>query len=38
MDYYNKLLKTYPDSELVKKTRERLDKMKDEKKAGEEKL
>ncbi|HJQ71103.1 MAG TPA: outer membrane protein assembly factor BamD [Blastocatellia bacterium] len=38
IDYYNKLLKTYPDSELVKKTRERLDKLKVEKKAGEEKL
>ena len=37
-DYYNKLLKTYPDSELVKKARERLDKLKVEKKAGEEKL
>ncbi|HEX5735207.1 MAG TPA: outer membrane protein assembly factor BamD [Blastocatellia bacterium] len=38
VDYYNKLLKTYPDSELVKKARERLDKLKVEKKAGEEKL
>lgn len=38
IDYYNKLLKTYPDSELVKKARERLDKLKGEKKAGEEKL
>ncbi|HET8675912.1 MAG TPA: outer membrane protein assembly factor BamD [Blastocatellia bacterium] len=38
VDYYNKLLKTYPDSELVKKARERLEKLKVEKKAGEGKL
>ena len=38
VDYYNKLLKTYPDSELVKKARERLERLKDEKKAGEGKL
>ena len=37
-DYYNKLLKAYPDSEFVKKTRERLEKLKVEKKAGEENL
>ena len=34
-DYYNKLLKVYPDSELVKKARERLDELKVETKEGE---
>ena len=31
-DYYNKLVKHYPDSEFVKKARERLDKLKPESK------
>jgi outer membrane protein assembly factor BamD (BamD/ComL family) len=31
-DYYNKLVKNYPDSEFVKKARERLDKLKSESK------
>ena len=31
-DYYNKLIKSYPDSEFVKKARERLDKLKVENK------
>ncbi len=31
-DYYDKLIKSYPDSEFVKKARERLDKLKSESK------
>jgi TolA-binding protein len=31
-DYYNKLIKSYPESEFVKKARERLDKLKVENK------
>jgi outer membrane protein assembly factor BamD (BamD/ComL family) len=31
-DYYNKLVKNYPESEFVKKARERLDKLKSESK------
>jgi outer membrane protein assembly factor BamD (BamD/ComL family) len=31
-DYYNKVIKTYPESEFVKKARERLDKLKTESK------
>lgn len=31
-DYFNKLIKSYPDSEFVKKARERLDKLKVENK------